>query len=182
LADARAWRAALTLATMTNNLGGSNTSDDAFSYVSSVMWTAFARAIVVILSSNIDSIVIAVVASVIFASSVPFPIVIHAVIICSAAVNFADTALIIVVFLILAGPGSFNKFIRRLNSLLNNDLLRLRSLSDDDGLRRRRSSFLDDDGLWCRLRKVLGRLGVLFERVRTMWWPQFPRDTGLRGR
>lgn len=120
------------------------------------MWAVLTRAVVVIFPPYVDRLVITVVATSLFvASAAPFSFVIVG----AMAIDFASAALIVVVPLVftLKRPWSLNKLVRRLDTLSNNDLLWLRRLPDDDGLRCRRGSFLDDDGLRRGLGEVLGR-------------------------
>ena len=170
LAYARAWRASLSLAMMAHDLGGSNASNYPLCNVSLVVRGTVTRAVVVVLATNVDSLVVAVVATPFLVSSTT-PLAL--IVIFSVPVDLTNAALIVVIFFQLALTWSLDKLIRRLRCSLsftdNNGLLGwsrfLLTLSDDNRLWRWSSSFLDDDRLWRRLREVLGGFGVSLERI-----------------
>jgi len=109
----------------------------------------------------------------------------------TAAVDFLDTAFVVVVFLLASGPCNLSIFFSTLNKLIcglchafaNNDRLR-NLLPDDDGLHLHlhglRGFIADVDGLgWCLGlglgAEVLGRSGVLLELIRLVFpWEDFP--------
>lgn len=173
LSDSMARIFALFPALVTDQLGGADASNDPLSQMAAMMRAAVTEFLIPG-ASNVLVLVVAV--PVVLSMPCAATLVIVVFLPTAAVVDFADSTLVIVV--VLAGFWTLGDLaIVHLGALDNlvlgllpsqDDLLPDGSFLNDDGLR---VGLPDDDGLrrGRRTREELGRLGILFQRVRLLW-------------